>query len=329
MDTVEHARTQFQQLSRVDLGDWGARRIVAAAHELGWEPDDTTRPTHLASGSPWGPALVVPAPDDDDPDDDPDDGGHLAAVRVPVAPAADFPATIAAATAVMGFPAPMTGGPGPWVRWRRPPGDGAGPGTSIGLLRADDAVWVELIATGTWESQARRWFATGEGIDELPYRWLALRRHPSLQGLTTGARLVDDERSAERGIELTLEDLLDGLEALAGPADPAPTGRLRFTRPAGDATTFFDVTLGPGRALTFRASATHDLDSHGWHRLEKRTWLCTWPSAGPAECAEAASVAARTLRADGGRPGYARARLAGRTRVELPGLGFARSPSEG
>ena len=329
-EQTDQAKALFGRLSRVDLGDWGAERIGAAAADLGWEPDDAVKPTRLDTGLATGPAIVVPTPQEDAGGDVP----RAAALRVPVGPAGAFAGTVEAATALMGFGPPMIGGPGPWVRWRRPPGADAGAGTSIGLLRADERVWVELVATQTWESQARRWFADGEGIEELPYRWLASRRHPTLQGLTTGGRLVAGWDAVEQGLTLTLDELLDGVDALARPGASGPTGTVRLARQDRSPTAFFDVVLSPGRALTFRRAGGPALGEQGWHRQDKRTWLCEWPAAGPDECAEAARIAVRTLReslhcrlpADAV---CARTKLAGRTDVELPGFGLARARATG
>ncbi|MFC7483479.1 hypothetical protein ACFQX7_30520 [Luedemannella flava] len=100
---------------------------------------------------------------------------------------------------------------------------------------------------------------------------------------------------------------------------------------------FFEITLSAGRTMQFRT--THfEAGGQGWHRKEKRTWVCEWTGASPDDVTEAARIAARMMREWNNRagtdevrdhwvPGYTKTRFAGRSIVDLPGFGFGRSSS--
>ena len=297
----------FTQLSEVRLGNWTAPEVTAL-------PDVGA-----------GPPVLLPA-------EDSRNGAEYVEVRVPVGAAAEWVALYRAAVGVMGYEAPMLGGsPQLWARWRRPGTPEAGDpiGTTVGLLLADDRVWVTLTGTETWEDHAYRTWEWGEGTGSAPYQWLAFQRHKSLSGMQTGGRVSRDWDDIAGGTARTFDSLLGAVDIFDAEAT------VRMTMQNRTITAFFDVTMRPGRVLEYSKAGAHGLDEYGWHVLDKRTWRCHWAAATSADCAAAADVLVRTMRDDwrlkvdepeaGRYPGYCKTRFLGRSTMDLPGLGFPRS----
>jgi hypothetical protein len=322
--TVDAISALIAKMNGVDVGAWDDGGVRAALAALGFTPGtDLSFETGLSTG----PGLIVPAPE----------GGSspVLAVRVPVGSAAHLGDVVAIASGVIGHRASFLGGPPLFARWLRPI-EGA-VGTSTGLTVADGKLWVELVATMTWENWAYRVFKWGEGVAAVPYRWMAFKPHKSLHGMTTGGREVSSWREIEKGLRYTLGDLLEGLDGFRPVSGGDLEARFRMTTDQRNITSFFDVTLQSGRRIALR-STMHGLGELGWQKQQKRTWLCEWGGASAGDVADAASVIMRTMRSwnipdgrDGDEvrekwvPAYTKARFADRSVVDLPGFGFGRS----
>jgi hypothetical protein len=284
------------------VGGEGVRQVLAAMAELtarglgAWGRADAE--AAAAVSLPGGRALeIVERPSRD--------GTEVVAMRAVVdvgEDADDFARWLEVARAVLGQAPTLMGGPGPFVRWRRP-GSSGQPGSSIGMrLAGAGSIAIEVMATEHYEHQEYRTFEWGEGLDGLPYHWLGFRQAPELDGLTTSGRLVYGWDEIEAAIAMTLVTLHRDVVALRGYGLAFKVGlrpRDRSRREVA-AVLFHDGRMDVLADLAKPQYRLPDarMPELGWHRqwVGKR-WRCDFDAASGKICRQVARTMRATLEA--------------------------------
>ncbi|WP_329518525.1 DUF6301 family protein [Spirillospora sp. NBC_01491] len=197
----------IRSFSTLDLGGWQRPDIERVLAERGWSlVEDRGVSLGFSTGLPTGhgyastdldhsPALAVTLASGLD---------HAEAVEV-------FDTARRQAEDVLG-PPPLRGGPGPWLRWRRP---GATPRLRLARACSDEAtasVHLELLATDRYEHHEVR---TARHQGEHPYSWCRTVHTDETDGmLVPGDAVAEDWRDVEDRLARTLRALVRDVPVL-------------------------------------------------------------------------------------------------------------------
>ncbi|MFI6288867.1 DUF6301 family protein [Streptomyces sp. NPDC051018] len=326
----------------IDLGDWGRPDIERVLAEHGWSLDrEREKVLCFSTGLPTGsgyadtdtgysPALSVTLADG---------VGHAEAVEV-------FHTARRYAEELLG-PAPMRGGFGPWLRWRR---DGATPRLRFSRASREPvtaSVRLELLATDPYEYREA---SAVDHLGEPPYSWCRIVHTDEMEGvLIPGDTIAQSWEDVERGMAGTLEDLAEDLPVLGEqpltlliedwsddsrePTDK-PTCYVRFT----DGVLTVECPASPTPELVpVLTELGWTEPSADWAAVAAGEWDWTsdpegnpsfsreWPTTSPAAPADAARLVTGALRATGATlPGlsYWVGRNGESLGVNLPALGI-------
>jgi hypothetical protein len=284
----------LKAMAGLDFGNWERSSVLAALAPLGWRETPDALSLTRASGET---ATLV--------EQSSSEGLNLVAFRCKVgssAQAGDAASWIERARRALGVAPVIMGGPGPFIRWRRAGLDARDPGTSIGLRLRDGALYLELMATLRYEHAEYKVFEWGEGVDDVPYRWMGFRRDDSLHGMTTLGRGVHDWDAVERAVALMLQTLRDDQLALAG---YGLLFRVQL-RPRDKSRREVTALVSRARELSLLSSFAEPkyrlsdatMRALGWQRIFHRgRWRSQLPPATDKICREAARTMVGTLRA--------------------------------
>lgn len=335
----------FTRLSGADFGDWSPTRIQKLTSAEGWTIKVrgkrcrliVPRPllwAHLERGFEY-PVIF----------------SRLELVLAEEAKPRDFHLLNGVMTDVMGYPAPLVGGPGPWLRWRRDGGSDETPGTSVTLAFSRDQISVAFTPTRVAEKTEAELIELAEEIEDLFTHWQAAGRHPSLVGLDFPSRVLTDWEDVEDALTGVLTTLTHDIPFLGTRISvelgtfPEPTGSVSFTITEDGQLSLHCHPMAWGTQPN-----NETMQDLGWHRGGQAveddpgdpdatadvdpgagSWRCSFRPPSQRKCAVAARILVETLQIFGIEPVaegveetagklHYRADYPGLNRTHLPGL---------
>ncbi|WP_067485983.1 hypothetical protein [Actinomadura hibisca] len=281
----------IRRFAALDMGDWDRAAVDRAAAVLGWKVAAGRGAVALHGGLPTGPGHAYP----DELSEPPRQHGYES-FSCPLARGRDRPALNEAfrtarrlAEDLLG-PAPLRGGPGPWLRWRRPV-------SLLELERTASSVEVCLRPAEVVEADEHRAVEWGDRdiAAEVVGIWLGETPHPSCAETSLPGHCVAESwKELREWLEETLRTLVEDLPALDDPtvvslvsADASDPHQVRFL-------------VDGGSPLRLEATSTARLrEERSWRENDGRTLTAEFPSPHRVHIRAAAEILVDALRTYG------------------------------